>query len=105
MAPAAPFVYTEADAFWYLHLTQHQQEQYDAFYARLLAANELVPDVDDKYSLLRFLKARLWDVEKAHHMYIKMAEWRKAHKVAHIYEAFTFPELDTVAPVYPHFYQ
>ena len=62
---------SEADAFWYLppHLSAAQHAAMDALRARLVAANALAPSLGDDLSLLRFLKARNWDVNKAAVMY------------------------------------
>lgn len=98
------FTYSEKDAFWYLHLNEQQSSAYDRFRAALEQANQLVPGVDDKCSLLRFLKARQWDVDKAMVMYLKMSNWRKEHDVDGLYDTYEFPELDQVIPFYPHFY-
>lgn len=105
LAMAHPFTYTEKDAFWYLYLTPQQEDAYQRFHEVLRKADKLVHGVDDKYSLLRFLKARQWDVEKAKVMYLKMAEWRVEHNVDALYETIDFTELQQVLPHYPHFYQ
>ena len=96
---------TETDVFWYLNLTEQQAEAYERFRSDLEASKQLVYGVDDKYTLLRFLKARQWDVEKAKLMYNKMGTWRTEHDVDTLYETYEFPELEKVLPYYPHFYQ
>mmetsp|Transcript_14390 Transcript_14390/g.31119 ORF Transcript_14390/g.31119 Transcript_14390/m.31119 type:complete len:311 (-) Transcript_14390:247-1179(-) len=99
-----PTAYTEKDAFWYLHLTPEQQAALDLFTTHLKTKALLLKGHDDKYTLLRFLKARQWDTAKATVMYHDMVKWRHDHKVDDMYSCFEYPELLEVFPVYPHFY-
>lgn len=99
------FKCSEADALWYLHLTEPQQRAYDSFHAKLSEESALVEGVCSRTDLLRFLKARQWDVEKAALMYHHMAAWRKEHQVQTVFETLDFKELPACLPVYPHFYQ
>lgn len=96
-APVA--VQTEAEAFWYLNLSVEQQAAYDKFRAHLEEKHMLHPGHDDKYTLLRFLKARQYDVQRATSMYTGMAKWRVAHKVDELQASFQFPEHDEVFKV------
>lgn len=62
----------ERDAFWYL--PQHLSVEHAAALGQLKAALRqrcvaLAPTCDDDLSLLRFLKARHWDVARAAQMY------------------------------------
>lgn len=105
MAPPATFVYTERDALWYLHLSSEQEKAYDEFRARLSKQGLLLAGQDDKYTLLRFMKARQWDVDKALAMYSNMVAWRSKEKVEALYLDFVFEELGDLMPFYPHYYQ
>lgn len=96
-APVA--VQTEAEAFWYLNLTEEQHSAYEKFRAHLEEHLLLHPGHDDKYTLLRFLKARQYDVHKATAMYTAMTKWRVAHKVDNLQASFEFPEHDAVFKV------
>jgi hypothetical protein len=97
--------YTEENkVFWYLHLTEEQQKAYDVLHKKLSASNALVAGADDKWTLLRFLKARQYDPDKAMLMYVNMAKWRVEHDVEMLYKTLEYPELDNVVPYLTHFY-
>lgn len=92
-------VQTEVEAFWYLNLTPEQAAAYERFREHLTQAEALLEGHDDRWTLLRFLKARQWDVERAAVMYGHMADWRRQHKPDELFKTFTFPEIDEVLPV------
>ncbi len=94
----------EEYAYWYLHLSAESQHAYEVFRKSLEDANALVAGADDRWTLLRFLKARQYDPVKAKTMYLNMAKWRVENDIEKLYETFTFPELDAVIPYYTHFY-
>ncbi|MEW5310234.1 MAG: hypothetical protein WDW38_002051 [Sanguina aurantia] len=97
-------VQTEKEAFWYLNLTPAQQTAYEQLHAHLKATDSLAEGRDDQWTLLRFLKARQWDVTKATVMYTDMVRWRAKESTDALFDTLQYPEYDALMQVYPHFY-
>ncbi|RCV26935.1 hypothetical protein SETIT_5G285500v2 [Setaria italica] len=73
-------------------------------FRRCLLDEGLLPERhDDYHTMLRFLKARKFNIEKAKHMWSEMLRWREEFGADNI-EEFDYSELHEVVKYYPQFY-
>lgn len=84
-------------------LSPSQQESLHTFRDCLQDKGLLPKNISDA-DLLRFLRARSFDIAKAIAMYEAMLEWRKEVGADTIIESFQFPERKAIKELYPHFH-
>ncbi|KAL9996069.1 putative CRAL-TRIO lipid binding domain, CRAL/TRIO domain, CRAL/TRIO domain superfamily [Helianthus debilis subsp. tardiflorus] len=74
-------------------------------FRQVLVEKELLTNChDDYHTLLRFLKARKFDLSKAVQMWAEMLNWRKAYGADSIIQDFVYEEYEEVQKWYPHGY-
>ncbi|KAI8914179.1 CRAL-TRIO domain-containing protein, partial [Gorgonomyces haynaldii] len=82
-------------------LSNEQQEQLQQFKIKL--GDRLKPEHDD-HLLLRFLRARNFDLELTYKMFTEFLDWREQNGVDTIIDDLEFPELPVVRQYYQRMY-
>lgn len=81
-----------------------EEDAVDAF-RQVLIAKDLLPAAhDDYHTMLRFLKARKFDLDRTVQMWKEMLNWRNEYRVDYILQEFVFDEYEDVQHYYPHGY-
>nr|XP_043609565.1 phosphatidylinositol/phosphatidylcholine transfer protein SFH9 isoform X2 [Erigeron canadensis] len=83
---------------------EEEEKVVNAFRQILMEKDFLSQRHDDYHTLLRFLKARKFDIDKAVQMWIEMLKWRKDYGADSILEDFVYNEYEEVQSYYPHGY-
>ncbi|XP_059626177.1 phosphatidylinositol/phosphatidylcholine transfer protein SFH9 isoform X2 [Cornus florida] len=83
---------------------EEEEEAVNAFRQALIAIDMLPARHDDYHTMLRFLKARKFDLDKTVQMWAEMLNWRKEYGVDSIIQDFTYDEYEEVQRYYPHAY-
>ncbi|KAI3987836.1 hypothetical protein MKX01_020950 [Papaver californicum] len=78
-----------------------QEDAVHQFRQKLIQLNSLLPKHDKYHMLLRFLKARDFNIEKATLMWEDMLQWRDVYGTDTILEDFKFEELEEISQYYP----
>ncbi|KAG8641937.1 phosphatidylinositol/phosphatidylcholine transfer protein SFH9 isoform X2 [Manihot esculenta] len=74
-------------------------------FRQALIEKDLLPSQhDDYHTLLRFLKARKFDLEKTLLMWSQMLNWRREQGIDSIIQDFIYDEYEEVQQYYPHGY-
>lgn len=86
------------------NLTEEQQQALDGIKKHLNETGLFNASRHDDHYLLRFLRARKFDLPKTIEMVDKCENWRKEKQVDQLVETFKFEESDKVQEIYPRFY-
>jgi len=86
------------------NLTPGQQHALDTLKRQLVDEGHFVPERMDDATLLRFLRARRFDIAKTKAMLLSAEQWRKDLDVEDIVNNFEFTEKKAVDKYYPQYY-
>ncbi|KAF5746314.1 phosphatidylinositol/phosphatidylcholine transfer protein SFH9 [Tripterygium wilfordii] len=81
-----------------------EEKGVNAFRQALISKDLLPAHHDDYHTMLRFLKARKFDLDKTVQMWAEMLNWRKENGVDSISQDFIYEEYEEVQRYYPHGY-
>ncbi|KAI9089463.1 CRAL-TRIO domain-containing protein [Phlyctochytrium arcticum] len=86
------------------NLTPQEQETLAQFKKEITEENVYDPAKHDDHILLRFLRARKFQIPAAKKMWTDYVNWRKEFGTEEILTSFDFPEYPVVKKFYPRFY-
>ncbi|PON60809.1 CRAL/TRIO, N-terminal domain containing protein [Trema orientale] len=81
-----------------------EEEAVNSFREALIVKDLLPSRFDDYHTMLRFLRARKFDIDKTVHMWEEMLNWREEYGVDSIVQDFVYDEYEQVRRFYPHGY-
>ncbi|KAG5463299.1 MAG: CRAL/TRIO, N-terminal domain-containing protein [Olpidium bornovanus] len=85
-------------------LTPEQKSKLEQFRKELEAEGLYNPLEPSDTCLIRFLRARKWDLPKTMLMFKNAEQWRKDFGVDQLVKDFRFDELPQVQEIYPRYY-
>ncbi|KAI3461863.1 hypothetical protein Pfo_018526 [Paulownia fortunei] len=85
-------------------LDEEEEKAVNTFRQALIERDLLPTRHDDYHTILRFLKARKFDLDKTVQMWAEMLNWRKENRVDSIIQDFVYDEFEEVQRYYPHGY-
>ncbi|KAL3616337.1 hypothetical protein CASFOL_039727 [Castilleja foliolosa] len=85
-------------------VNEEEVKAVNAFRQTLIKQDMLPTRYDDYHTMLRFLKARKFDLDKTVVMWVEMLNWRKENQVDSIIQDFVYDEFEQVQRYYPHGY-
>ncbi|ORY66770.1 putative SEC14-phosphatidylinositol/phosphatidylcholine transfer protein [Neocallimastix californiae] len=86
------------------NLSEEQKKKLDEFKAMLKEKNEFREEEHNDHLLLRFLRARDFDLTKTYEMFSNCQKWRESINIDELCTSFEFPEEEEVQKLYPRFY-
>ncbi|KAM0754684.1 hypothetical protein T439DRAFT_321720 [Meredithblackwellia eburnea MCA 4105] len=86
------------------HLSKDQEATLAKLREQLCTCRHYDPEKFDDPALLRFLRARNFDLEKSKAMWIAAQDWRESFKVDDLYHHFDYREKPEVMKYYPRFF-
>ncbi|KAF9297424.1 cytosolic factor, phosphatidylinositol/phosphatidylcholine transfer protein [Linnemannia elongata] len=86
------------------NLTAEQQHALDEFKDLIKAEGIFVPERHDDHYILRFLRARKFNIPNTHKMFVDCENWRKELQVDTLIDTFVFEEEEAVRNCYPRYY-
>ncbi|KAG0227026.1 cytosolic factor, phosphatidylinositol/phosphatidylcholine transfer protein [Actinomortierella wolfii] len=86
------------------NLTEDQQKALDEFKTLIQGEGIFVAERHDDHLLLRFLRARKFNIQATHKMFTDCENWRKQFQVDDLMNGFKFEEEEAVRKCYPRYY-
>ncbi|ORX89360.1 hypothetical protein K493DRAFT_318749 [Basidiobolus meristosporus CBS 931.73] len=86
------------------NLTPDQESKLSELREFLVTEGYYVPERHDDYCLLRFLRARKFNLPATKSMFVTYEKWRQEFQVDDVVKNFKFTEAAEVQKIYPRFY-